>query len=1086
MRPFRSSRFAALAATALLAACGGDSTTEPPPPPPPAVQVSVTPSTTTVNAGATASFTATVVNSTNTGLTWTTSGGTIAPSGTSATWTAPGVGGSYTVTATSAADPSKSASASVTVTPVGLVITPATSTIGAGDTVSLTVAVTSSANTDVTWRASAGSIIGNGATVQFAAPVSGGSYTVTATSVLDTARRATAAVTVTPVTVGVTSVASALFRGASTGLTATVGGTSDPRVTWNASCGAISGTGASVQYTAPEASGDCIVTARSVRDTAARGVDTVTVRRAWRVAALDDVDDGACTFAHCSLREAIAAANASPDVDSILLLPDAQATGTITLTASLPFLSTPMHLVGPGSAALTINANASTGTQRGVLYFNGDLSGSVRGMTLRGGVRAGGGGVVLDNAAQVTLRDVHVRDNTSVGASGGGLLALRGGRGTLVDVELVGNRTTGTGGAGGGVSVEPGSMVSMVRGRIADNEVAASFGGGARVFNGALMLDSVLVAGNRALTTQGGLGLGGAIFSDGADAVLQLVNSTIDGNRAGVGGGGLAIRGGTTATITGSSIEDNQAPAAAGVEVGNASATLLDTDVRTNTATQRGGGVFVFGTGTYTHTRGSIASNTGGTGGGGGVYLQQDAAIALTDVAVDDNTVTGDNGGGIWGNGNATISMTRGSLSRNTGANVGGGLFISLARTVTLIDVVIEANEAREGGGGLFLTASGVVSGGAVRSAGLVQGGRIARNRTTVGGGGGVFAQNVALAFDSVTFDENTSAQGGGALLALGSGTYEFTDVTAEDNTANTGGALGFNGTMSIDITRGVLQRNRSNTVGGGLWKAGLSTLTMTGTQVLDNTAGTQGGGIQLVGPGGAATLTAVTVRGNTATGASGGGLTAGVPVMVTGSTFANNTTGAIGGGIFAGGSGNAVVRNSTFSGNTALMGGGVAATGPASLTNVTLVANRATDYGGGIGTNNAGAITVTNVLLVGNLVGTTAGNCGTGGASTITSAGGNLSDDAACVAFTQGTDKPNTPAGVNLTLANNGGLTFTHALLEGSAAINAAVGAACPATDQRGFSRVGGCDIGAFEFGGTAPAGARASTGAAASVRRR
>ncbi len=1079
MRPVRRFLLTAFATSALLSACGGDSTTDPGPPP--AVQVTVTPTSATVNAGATASFSATVVNATNSGLTWTASGGTIAPSGSSATWTAPGTGGSYTVTATSVADPSKSAVATVTVTPVGLTITPSASTIGAGDTVSLTVAVSNSTNTDVTWRASAGSIIGSGATVQFAAPVSGGTYEVTATSVLDTARRATAAITVTPVTVGVaSSSASALFRGASTGLTATVGGTSDTRVTWNASCGAITGTGASVQYTAPETPGDCIVTARSVRDTAARGADTVTVRRAWRVAALDDVDDGACTFAHCSLREAIAAANANPDVDSIMLLPDAPASGTITLTASLPFLSTPMHLVGPGPTALTINANGSVASPRGVLYFNGDVSASVQGVTLRGGSRAGGGGVIIDNAAQVTLRNVHVRDNTSTNASGGGVLVLRGGRGTLVDAEVVGNRTTGAGGAGGGLSVEPGSMVSMVRGRIADNEAAASFGGGARVFNGALMLDSVLVADNRAPDTEASLGIGGAIFSDGADAVLQLVGTTVDGNQAGFLAGGLSIRGGTTATITGGSIEDNQAPAAAGVEVGNASVTVVDTDVRTNTATQRGGGVFVFGTGTYTHTRGTIASNAGGAGGGGGVYLQQDASIALTDVAVDDNTVTGDNGAGIWASGNASIAMTRGSISRNTGANVGGGLFIALARPLSLTDVVIEDNVASGGGGGLFITSGADVSSGSVR------GGRIARNRTTVGGGGGVFAQNVTLTVDSVTFDENTAVQGGGALLALGSGTYEFTDVIAEDNTASIGGAFGFNGTMGIEFTRGILQRNTSTTVGGGLWKAGLSTLTMTGTQVLDNTAGTQGGGIQLVGPGGAATLTALTVRGNTATSASGGGLTANVPTEVIGSTFANNSAGAIGGGIFAGFNGNTVVRNSTFSNNVAIVGGGIAATGPASLTNLTFVANRANDNGGGIYTNNSGAMTVRNTLLSGNLVGAEVRNCGSGGTSVITSAGGNLADDTACATFTEGTDKLNTPAGVNLTLADNGGPTFTHALLEGSAAINAAVPAACPSTDQRGFGRVGACDIGAFEFGGTPPAGGRASVSPSASVRRR
>jgi uncharacterized Zn-binding protein involved in type VI secretion len=48
--------------------------------------------------------------------------------------------------------------------------------------------------------------------------------------------------------------------------------------------------------------------------------------------------------------------------------------------------------------------------------------------------------------------------------------------------------------------------------------------------------------------------------------------------------------------------------------------------------------------------------------------------------------------------------------------------------------------------------------------------------------------------------------------------------------------------------------------------------------------------------------------------------------------------------------------------------------------------------------------------------------------------------------------------------LADNGGPTFTHALLAGSPAINAGDPAACPATDQRGTARTATCDIGSYE----------------------
>ena len=50
--------------------------------------------------------------------------------------------------------------------------------------------------------------------------------------------------------------------------------------------------------------------------------------------------------------------------------------------------------------------------------------------------------------------------------------------------------------------------------------------------------------------------------------------------------------------------------------------------------------------------------------------------------------------------------------------------------------------------------------------------------------------------------------------------------------------------------------------------------------------------------------------------------------------------------------------------------------------------------------------------------------------------------------------------------LADNGGPTLTHLLEAGSPAIDAANGAVCPATDQRGVARPqgAGCDVGAVE----------------------
>ena len=48
-------------------------------------------------------------------------------------------------------------------------------------------------------------------------------------------------------------------------------------------------------------------------------------------------------------------------------------------------------------------------------------------------------------------------------------------------------------------------------------------------------------------------------------------------------------------------------------------------------------------------------------------------------------------------------------------------------------------------------------------------------------------------------------------------------------------------------------------------------------------------------------------------------------------------------------------------------------------------------------------------------------------------------------------------------TLGDNGGFTQTIPIQAGSSAID--MGVSCPTTDQRGESRVGACDIGAYEY---------------------
>jgi hypothetical protein len=110
-----------------------------------------------------------------------------------------------------------------------------------------------------------------------------------------------------------------------------------------------------------------------------------------------------------------------------------------------------------------------------------------------------------------------------------------------------------------------------------------------------------------------------------------------------------------------------------------------------------------------------------------------------------------------------------------------------------------------------------------------------------------------------------------------------------------------------------------------------------------------------------------------------------------------------------------------------------------------------------------------------------TAGNCASPSTQIgIDSFGGNLSSDASPCFFDDPRDQVDTAPGLDTLLADNGGLTETLALLEGSAAIGVGRPESCPGLDQRGVMRKEACDVGAYE---TAPEASAPALGLAATA---
>lgn len=165
-------------------------------------------------------------------------------------------------------------------------------------------------------------------------------------------------------------------------------------------------------------------------------------------------------------------------------------------------------------------------------------------------------------------------------------------------------------------------------------------------------------------------------------------------------------------------------------------------------------------------------------------------------------------------------------------------------------------------------------------------------------------------------------------------------------------------------------------------------------------------------------------------------------------------------------------ITDSTFTGNTAERGAGIAvmAAGAVTVTGSTIARNKGVT-GGGLFLVDGSSLTLGATIVAGNTATTASPDCS---ASAVTSAGHNLigkGDD--CTGLTNAVDGDKVgsaaaPINPRLgTLAANGGPTKTLALLKGSPAINAAGAAPCAtAKDQRGVKRPQGgkCDIGAFE----------------------
>ncbi len=287
------------------------------------------------------------------------------------------------------------------------------------------------------------------------------------------------------------------------------------------------------------------------------------------------------------------------------------------------------------------------------------------------------------------------------------------------------------------------------------------------------------------------------------------------------------------------------------------------------------------------------------------------------------------------------------------------------------------------------------------------------------------------VTLEHLWFDNNGvtgGANGGGAVAVVGgvAATVNiFHSKFTNNSSGNFAGALYFGSSTSAVLIEDSLFETNASTVDAGAIKASSSSITLDIKRSLFKTnASGGGGGVIYITAGSSITITNNTFYGNADTHASNGG---GAVRMTTGTaTFLNNT----------------------FSNNTCV----------------------ATAAGGAL-YNGSGTITLQNNIFDGNLANSSPDSCKA--STNMTSAGGNKFSGADIASGkctnSAGTNDIASDSNIFLSaLADNGGVngnfTNTMAISAASTALDGGV-AGCPAVDQRGESRSGTCDAGAYEL---------------------
>jgi hypothetical protein len=278
------------------------------------------------------------------------------------------------------------------------------------------------------------------------------------------------------------------------------------------------------------------------------------------------------------------------------------------------------------------------------------------------GVAYGGGIAIYDNRGSVTIADSEILDNSA--RSGGGIAV--DGNVTIERSAISGNSSLTY---GGGIShgVGPGSGALTLVDSVVANNTAAS-GGGIRLDQIGSTTHKIVrskILNNTAtgkLPSSSVAGNGGGILT--SQGSLQIVESMIEGNHADIGGG--VHMGFLRVTSSQFSIENST--------------------IANNTATQVGGGLYLFRGGIVRQS--TISNNSANVGAG--IYTEFDTMVFHSTVV--ENSAHSE-GAGIYLH-KGSLLVDHSILAKNTATLTGGDIVVAANAIVTVRHSLIGDNGA--------------------------------------------------------------------------------------------------------------------------------------------------------------------------------------------------------------------------------------------------------------------------------------------------------------------------------------------------------------------------------------------------------